>query len=66
MSAEEKISNFTVFSDEELIMLIRTGSDKAFDELANRFSKTVSLLAKNYYLRKIDNKQLLNTDRRNY
>lgn len=49
MSDKEKISNFTVFSDEELISLIRNGSGKAFDELADRFRKTVSSLARNYY-----------------
>ncbi len=49
MADKEKISNFTVFSNEELVSLIRKGYSKAFDELANRFSGTVSVLAKNYY-----------------
>lgn len=49
MSDKEKISNFTAFSDEELVSFIRNGSEKAFDELAGRFRKTVSALSMNYY-----------------
>lgn len=45
----EKISNFTFFSDEELVSFIRNGSAKAFDELAGRYIKTVSLLSRNYH-----------------
>lgn len=49
MADREKISNFTVFSDEDLIALIRNGSARAFDELAGRFRKTVSALSGSYY-----------------
>ena len=49
MSDKEKISNFTSFSDEELISFIRSGSEKAFDELAGRYIRTTSFLAKSYH-----------------
>ena len=49
MTDKEKISNFKVFSDEELISLIRNGCNDAFDELACRFRKTVSALSANFY-----------------
>ena len=49
MTDKEKISNFTVFSDEELIRLIRNGFSAAFDELAGRFRKSVSVLSGSYY-----------------
>lgn len=49
MADKEKISNFTPFSDEELISFIRSGSEKAFDELAGRYIKTASFLARSYH-----------------
>lgn len=49
MSDKEKISNFTFFSDEELVSFIRSGSAKAFDELAGRYIKTTSFLARSYH-----------------
>ena len=49
MSDKEKIENFTFFSDEELVSFIRSGSAKAFDELAGRYIKTTSFLSKSYH-----------------
>lgn len=49
MSDKEIIDNFTFFSDEELVSFIRSGSAKAFDELAGRYINTTSFLARSYH-----------------
>lgn len=49
MFNNEKNRNFAALSNEELVLLIKNGSDKAFDELGARFRKTVVALSKNYF-----------------
>ncbi len=50
MNESINISDYTSMSDEELVSLAKSGLNKAFDELVARFSKTVILLTKNYYV----------------
>ena len=49
MSDTEKAIIFSSFSDEELVSFIRDGHEKAFDELAGRYIKTVSFLSGKYF-----------------
>ena len=49
MEKSKNCADFSEMSDEKLVVLIRSGQNKAFDELATRFSRTVSFLAKNFF-----------------
>ncbi len=50
MNETINISDYASMSDEELVSLAKSGLNKAFDEIVARFSKTVIVLTRNYYV----------------
>ena len=50
MNGSINIPDYASMPDEELVALAKSGLNKAFVELASRFSKTIFLLSKNFYV----------------